>query len=189
VKPDLQQLHQRSLDEFDRYVREIKPDQWGDATPCSEWTVRDLVNHIVNEDKWTVPLMQGSTVEEVGDRLDGDLLGDDPHGAWEMAKKEASNAVQSEGALDKTVNVSWGQIPSTEYVFQLLTDHVIHAWDLARGIDADDALDPDLVETVYTLVLPHAKEWQGSGAFGTPVETPDNADTQTKLLALLGRKR
>jgi uncharacterized protein (TIGR03086 family) len=189
VKSDLQQLHQRSLEEFDRYMKAIKPDQWGNATPCSEWSVRDLVNHIVNEDKWTVPLMQGSTIEEVGDRFDGDLLGDDPLGVWEMSKKEASNAVQAEGALDRTVNVSWGQIPSTEYISQLFNDHVIHAWDLARGIGADDTLDEELVEVLYAGAKPREKEIATYGVFGTPVDVPEDADAQTKLLGIFGRKR
>ena len=186
---NLQQLHQRGLEEFDRYMKEIKPDQWGNQTPCTEWSVRDLVNHIVNEDKWTAPLMEGSTIEEVGDRFDGDLLGDDPQGAWEMAKKEASNAVQSEGALERTVNVSWGQIPSSEYITQLFNDHVLHAWDLAKGIGADDTLDPELVEVIYAGAAPRADEIQGYGVFGTRVEVPDDADTQTKLLGIFGRKR
>jgi len=189
VKGDLQQLHQRSLEEFDRRVKAIGPDQWGNATPCSEWSVRDLVNHIVNEDRWTVPLMQGATIEEVGTRFDGDLLGDDPQGAWELAKKEASNAVQSEGALERTVNVSWGQIPATEYVFQLFTDHVIHAWDLARGIGADDTLDTELVEACYAQIKPREKEFAGYGVYGTPVEVGEDADKQTELLAILGRER
>ena len=170
-------------------MREIKPDQWGNATPCSEWSVRDLVNHIVNEDKWTVPLMQGATIEEVGTRFDGDLLGDDPLGSWDVAKKEASSAVQEEGALDRTVNVSWGQISATEYVGQLFNDHVIHAWDLARGIGADDTLDQELVEVLYAASKPREKELESYGVFGTPVEVPDDADTQTKLLGLFGRKR
>ena len=186
---DLQQLHQRGLDEFDRYMKEIKADQWGNQTPCVEWSVRDLVNHIVNEDKWTVPLMEGATIEEVGDRFDGDLLGDDPQGVWGVAMKEASNAVQEEGALERTVNVSWGQIPSSEYVFQLFNDHVIHAWDLAKGIGADDNLDQELVEALYEVAKPRAEEFAGYGVFGTPVEVSDDADTQTKLLGIFGRKR
>jgi uncharacterized protein (TIGR03086 family) len=189
VSYDLQQLHQRSLEEFDRYVKAIERDQWGNATPCTEWSVRDLVNHIVNEDKWTVPLMEGSTIEAVGDRFDGDLLGDDPHRAWEVAKKEASNAVQSEGALERTVNVSWGQISGAEYISQLFNDHVIHAWDLARGIGADDALDTELVEILYAEAKPREKEFESYGVFGKPVDVPDDAETQTKLLALFGRKR
>ncbi|MGH2755899.1 MAG: TIGR03086 family metal-binding protein [Actinomycetota bacterium] len=186
---NLQQLHQRSLEEFDRRVKGIGSDQWGNATPCSEWSVRDLVNHIVNEDRWTVPLMQGATIEEVGDRFDGDLLGDDPKGSWELAKKEASNAVQAEGALDRIVNVSWGQIPATEYVGQLFTDHVIHSWDLARGIGADDTLDAELVEVCYSMVKPREKQIAGSGVFGTPIAVSEAADTQTKLLAIMGRER
>ena len=189
MSTDLQQLHQRSLEEFDRYVKAIKPDQWGNQTPCTEWSVRDLVNHLVNEDRWTVPLLAGSTIEEVGDKFDGDLLGDDPLGTWEIAKKEASNAVQSEGAMEKTVNVSWGQISGAEYIGQLFNDHVIHAWDLAKGIGADDTLDPELVEVLWSLTEPRKEELAGYGVFGTPVEVPDDADTQTKLLGIFGRKR
>ena len=43
-----------------------------------EWNVRELVNHVVGEDAWTVPLMRGATIAEVGDSLDGDLLGERP---------------------------------------------------------------------------------------------------------------
>ena len=40
--------------------------------------MRDLVNHVVGEDRWTVPLVEGRTIADVGSSLDGDLLGDDP---------------------------------------------------------------------------------------------------------------
>ena len=52
----------------------------GGATPCTEWDVRALVNHVLGEIRWAVPLFAGSTIAEVGDRFDGDLLGDDPVG-------------------------------------------------------------------------------------------------------------
>ena len=58
-------------------VQAIREDQWALPTPCTDWSVRDLVNHVVGEDAWTGPLVRGSTIEEVGDRFYGDLLGDE----------------------------------------------------------------------------------------------------------------
>ena len=75
---DIVSLFQRAVDEFDKRVQAVLEDQWDGGTPCTEWTVRDLVNHVVNEDRWVKPLIEGKTIDEVGSALDGDLLGDDP---------------------------------------------------------------------------------------------------------------
>ena len=77
---DVNTLYHRSVEFFADRVNAVKDDQWGDPTPCSEWTVRDLVNHMTYENLWTVPLMEGATIEEVGDRFEGDVLGEDPIG-------------------------------------------------------------------------------------------------------------
>ncbi len=182
------ELFNRSVDEFDRRVKLIQDDQWGLPTPCSEWNVRDLVNHLVYEDKWTTPMMQGKTVAEVGNAFDGDLLGDDPVGAWEAASAEAREAIGAPGALERTVHVSFGDISGDDYAHQLFTDHVIHAWDLARAIGDVDKLDPELVEVCYTQLKPIEEALKGSGAYGEQVEAPEGADTQTKLLAVVGRQ-
>ena len=186
---ELVDYHRRASEFFNSRVEAIKDDQWEAGTPCTEWSVRDLLNHIVNENLWTVPLLEGQTIEQVGNRFDGDVLGDDPKSAWARSTKEAQAAVQDEGALDRTVNVSWGQIPGHEYVGQLFLDHLIHGWDLSRGIGADDKLDPELVEAAYEIVKPQEEVWRASGAFGSSKpDVPAGADRQTELLAILGRK-
>src|SRR5829696_6235060 len=91
-------LHRRAVEEFDARVRAVGDDQWELPTPCSDWNVRQLVNHLVYENRWTVPLMGGSTIAEVGDRYEGDLLGDDPKGAWAESSAEAVAAVRADGA-------------------------------------------------------------------------------------------
>ena len=72
---------------------EVGADQWALDTPCTEWNVRTLVNHVTVEDLWVPPLLRGATIEEIGDRFDGDQLGDDPKAAWRTAHDEAVRAV------------------------------------------------------------------------------------------------
>ena len=178
----------RAVGEFDRRVRQIEDDQWDRPTPCSDWTVRDLVNHLVYEDRWAPPLLEGKTLEEVGDRFEGDLLGNAPKAAWEEASRGVLAAVRVDGVLERTVHLSYGTTPADEYLVELLNDHLIHAWDLARGIGADDELDPELVEMLYDQMEPREDRLKASGLFGEHVDAPPGADTQTKLLAIMGRR-
>src|SRR5206468_11675684 len=96
-------LFDRASNEFGEKVAAIKDDQWGDSTPCTEWDVRALVNHLVSENAWIPPILGGQTIDDVGDTLDGDLLGDDPKGTWQRRADEAAGAVAEEGALERTV--------------------------------------------------------------------------------------
>jgi uncharacterized protein (TIGR03086 family) len=186
---DLLEYQRRCADEFGRRVAAIRDDQWHDATPCSEWDVRMLVNHLVYEDRWAPHLTKGETVEEVGDRYDGDQLGDDPKGAWDDAIAGALAAFREPGVLERTVHLSFADVPGAEYLTQITGDHLIHAWDLARGIGADDALDPELVAWAWEMVQPQEPMLRASGMFGERVDVPADADTQTKLLAIVGRRR
>src|SRR6478752_6197269 len=119
----------RAADAFGARVHGVADDRWAASTPCSDWDVRALVNHLAYEMRWSVPLLAGRTVAEVGDRFDGDLLGDDPVGRWDSAAQEAVVAVDGEGAMDRTVHLSFGDFPGREYVMQLFADLVIHGWD------------------------------------------------------------
>jgi uncharacterized protein (TIGR03086 family) len=185
---DVVSLFRRVVDEFDKRVQATSEDQWGNDTPCSEWSVRDLVNHVVGEDMWVKPIIEGKTIEEVGGALDGDLLGDDPKRAWKEAAEESIAAASSEGALTTTCHVSSGDISGEKYLSEVLSDNVIHTWDLARGVGADDKLDPELVDFAYAYLAPQIEGWRKAGVIGPALEVPDDADPQTKLLAMAGRK-
>ena len=185
---DITELFNKSLDEFDKRVRQVADDQWELPTPCSEWNVRDLVNHIVYEDKWARPLFEGKKVEEVGNAFEGDLLGDDPVAAWDSASEEARASANDPGAMERTVHLSFGDFPGSEYAGQLYSDHLIHAWDLARAIGADEKLDNELVEECFARNKPLEEVLKASGAYGERIAPPADADTQTKLLAIMGRE-
>jgi uncharacterized protein (TIGR03086 family) len=186
---DLTEKFERAVARFGSLVHQVGDDQWSNGTPCTDWDVRQLVNHLTYEARWAPPLLEGRTIAEVGDRLEGDLLGDDPFASYDAAVAGAAAAVNAPGALDRTVHLSYGDTAAGDYLSQLAGDFVVHAWDLARGINADDRLDPDLVEWVDSVARPQADMLAASGLFGTPIDVPDDADAETKLLALFGRRR
>jgi uncharacterized protein (TIGR03086 family) len=180
---------ERATTHFSDLVQQIKDDQWSAATPCADWDVRALVNHLVYEARWVPPMLKGRTIEQVGDRFDGDLLGADPKTAYDDALGGARTAIKEPGAGEQTVHLSYGDTPAHEYLAQLTCDFVVHACALARGLGADDSLDPDMVQWVDEIARPQAAMLAASGLFDPPVDVPDDADAQTKLLALFGRKR
>ena len=182
------ELFERACQQFGGKVAAIKDDQWGDSTPCTDWDVRALVNHLAYENAWIPPLLGGRTIADVGDTLDGDLLGEDPKGAWQQRADEAAAAVAEDGVLDRMVRISRGLVLGGEYVFEVMADLVIHGWDLAQAIGLDTTIDPELLDVVYPYYEPLVALLKRTGAFGPVVEPPDGADRQTVLLAMLGRQ-
>jgi uncharacterized protein (TIGR03086 family) len=176
----------RASEGFVERARKIGPEQWSGPTPCTEWDVRTLVNHVAGEYLWVPEMLAGKTVADVGDRLDGDVLGDDPVQTLIHARDAALAAIDAPGALEATTHLSFGDVPAKAYVQQMAIDSVIHTWDLAHGIGADDALDPELVDLSYADLKGSAEDWRSAGVFG-PETAPSGATTQAKLLALTGR--
>ncbi len=185
---DVAEQFQKALSELARRVPVVGQGQWHDPTPCSEWDVHDLTNHVVNELRWVPPLLEGRTIEEVGDRFDGDLLGSDPVGAAQEAMREAADAATQPGALERVVHLSFGDTSGGEYLSQITSDVAIHSWDLARAVGADERLDADLVAFVHGYLGPQVELWRAAGAFAPPTEVADDADPQDKLLAMVGRQ-
>ena len=117
-------LHRRVVEQWAARVAAVKNDQWVGTTPCTEWSVRELVNHLVAEELWMVPLLRGATVQEVGSQSDGDVLGEDPLASARMGADEAivDTIVPGGGR----VQLSYGEEDTGEYVRQLCADHLIH---------------------------------------------------------------
>ncbi len=181
---DAATLHHRTVDYWEATVSGITPEQWGAPTPCADWTVRDLVNHVTGEELWTVPLMHGSTIAEVGSRFDGDVLGDDPIGTCHRAAAEAA-AAGDEIASGATVHLSYGDEDAAEYLHQLAADHLVHGWDLAVATGGNTRLDPELVRDVAQWFAEREAVYRDSGAIGPHVDA--TGDPQTDLLAAFGR--
>jgi len=184
---DIVKLHQRATTGFGERVHAIAEDQWTLPTPCARWDVRQLVNHVVGENRWAVPLLSGSTIAEVGSRLDGDLLGDDPVAAWDASAAEAATAVSRPGAMDDTAHLSFADLPGSEYTAQLFADALVHTWDLARAIGADERLDPELVGACAAWFGPNEDLYRSSGAIAPRPAVRGVSDGQAELLVAFGR--
>ncbi|WCN83074.1 TIGR03086 family metal-binding protein [Micromonospora sp. LH3U1] len=184
---DLLEAYRRSLAEFIDRVDQVEAGQWSDPTPCPDWDVRALVNHVVNEDRWSVPLLAGRTIDEVGDRLDGDLLGADPIAAAREAAAQAEIAATHPGTIDRTVHLSGGDAPAAEYLQQLLAEHLIHGWDVAVAIGAQPRLDPNAVHLAAQWFAGQMENYRRNKLVQTGVQVSDDVDEQDRLLAAFGR--
>ncbi|MEU1424904.1 TIGR03086 family metal-binding protein [Kitasatospora sp. NPDC005751] len=176
-----------ALAAFGERVRLVGPDRWDAPTPCTDWSVRDLVNHLTGEQLWVPELLMGSTVSEVGGRFDGDVLGADPAAAWTAAAEAARTAFEVPGATELTVHLSFGDASGQYYLDQLTADTVVHTWDLAEAIGRGTRLPDGLVEFALGELAGYG-DLSGSGVFDPPLPVPDGASPQTRLLALAGRR-
>ncbi|HJP65472.1 MAG TPA: TIGR03086 family metal-binding protein [Actinomycetota bacterium] len=185
---EVPQLFTRGAVRFSGLVGGIGEDRWTLPTPCEGWDVRTLVQHIVHELLWVPDLFAGKTIEEVGDRFEGEILGRDPVASYRRAMLDAVDAISEPDALERIVHLSYGDMPGGHYAFELSNDLWIHGWDLARAIGADDRIDDDVAATLYRFYEPLEPGLKASGMFGPRVDPPADADVQTKLLAVMGRR-
>ncbi len=175
-----------ALDEVDRHVQAIAPDQWSNPTPCTEWDLRALVDHLVYETLWVPDLVAGATLAEVGGRYEGDRLGGDPIGAWGAAKAAAGDGVRS-SPLGVPVHTSGGELTADEYLTQMLFDASIHGWDVAQSIGVEHSIPDDVARDLHEWFAPQAAGWVEAGILAPPVEVADDADAPIRLVALSGR--
>jgi uncharacterized protein (TIGR03086 family) len=174
---------------FSWRVHAVPEGGWRRPTPATGWSVRDVVNHVVSEHLWAPHLIRGETLDQVGDRYDGDVLGDNPVPAWDAAidaSLKAWAALDDADGETRPVHTSAGQIPATEYADQMLLDLVVHAWDMARGAGLDDRLDEACAGHLLRWARPRVADWASYGVFEPPVPI-DSDDPQDQLVALTGR--
>ncbi|MET8150286.1 TIGR03086 family metal-binding protein [Actinoplanes sp. NPDC049668] len=179
------ELYTRAVACFDAVLRAVPGDRWSAPTPCAGWDVRALVDHVVREDRWAAELLAGRTVADVGDRLDGDVLGADPVAAWGAASAAAVGAAAA--ANDEPVALSAGPTPVDEYLRQLAADHAVHAWDLATATGTNLRIEAGLRDAVTSWFAPVRRAYQDQGLVGPRIPLGEPAEAQARLLAMFGR--
>jgi uncharacterized protein (TIGR03086 family) len=180
---------------FTERVHAVSEDQWQLETPDTEWTVADLVAHLVDEHRWAAPLLHGLDLETAGQVVEGtrSLPVDGGVGAnlaeeWDEAAVLSADAFAADGALDRTVELSRGPTAVRDYIKEMTFDLVVHGWDLATAIGySGDPIPDEVVEDTYEAAKKFG-DLSSSGFFDPPVDVPDDAPTLDRLIGLTGRR-
>ena len=167
-----------------RLVEGITDEQWSQPTPCSEWDVRALVNHMAGTSKvLTASARREAPTSEPND----ENLGDDPVGSFTTAIAGAQAAWQTPGALDGEVNVPF-DMPAVAALGVNILDVGTHCWDLATATGQEHGLSAGAVAAIDAFNRQLVSdEVRSGGGFGEQLE-PQSADDLAEMLAFVGRR-
>ena len=166
------------VDGFAARLDAVTGAQWDVPSTCSEWNVRALVEHAIGAQQMVSSQLGGGV----------DTAGMDPKGAFAAVIAAAKAAYEVPGNLEKTVESPFGPVPAAQAMGLPTTDLLVHTWDLARSIGADEKLNEEAVATAFERLKPLDAMIRQPGVFGAKIEAPAGADLQTQFLCFLGRK-
>jgi uncharacterized protein (TIGR03086 family) len=183
-------LMREVIAEADKVVQGVRSDQLSAQSPCTEWTVRDVINHITGGSTMFAICVEDGAIadEQLGALMAGDNLGDDFVGAWSAAAARAIHAFESPGALDKIVTLPFGTMPASIALNIAVFDVLTHAADIATAT-GQTLQNADLIETAlgvgHEMITP---ELRMPGLFDVEQPAPPAATPAQRLLAFAGRK-
>jgi uncharacterized protein (TIGR03086 family) len=170
---------------FDGRVAPMSTADFAATSPCDGWNAGDVVDHVVANLHGLAAGVDGEDFfTGVARPVDADRTT-----AWTDARAAGEAAVTRALAHDVTALKLGEREVTTDYLVEaLMRDMVIHTWDLARSTGSDDSLPADLVAAATGAMEAVTEELRGPGMYGPVVTTDDDADAQTRLLALSGRQ-
>ncbi|HEY3144268.1 MAG TPA: TIGR03086 family metal-binding protein [Acidimicrobiales bacterium] len=180
---------QRACASTERFVDNIDADQLALPTPCTEWDVRALLNHVVG----TLALHTAVFADALADSgLDlstpPDLVGDDPAKSY-RATAEGFLAACSDGdAFVRSHLTPFGKLPGPMYAGFIVMDILVHGWDLARATGQDPTLEPELAETSLRFTLENINDGNRGPQIQPAVSVAVDASPTDRLVAYLGRQ-
>jgi len=178
--------YRRALVRTGRIVAAVRPEQLGLPTPCRDWDVRLLLNHIIGGNHMFAEVARGGTVDAAGEMEDHTRP--DP-GSNYLASAEAVFAAWAEpGAMERRCRMPFGEIPAPAAVSIHFLDVVVHGWDLARATGQEAVIDADLA--AEALDISHgflSPELRQLGAFGPEIPASTDDPLHDRLVAFMGR--
>lgn len=182
---DLLAVYRRAADLVVGVVERVHPDQFGGATPCTEWNVRTLINHVVAGNLFFVHLAIGSTPPDRG----VDYLGNDPLTVFRDSVHAMSAVCEADGFLDRVLAAPFGEVPGSRLVSMRCNELTVHGWDLAKATGQSTDLDREL--SAVCLASFRAWPWlpnRAGAPFDAEQPAPPGATPADHLAAFLGRK-
>jgi uncharacterized protein (TIGR03086 family) len=170
-----------------RVVSGVSPDQLDGPTPCTDWDVRALMNHLI---LWTsYSLERRAHGESVADELMSTDFAASPDFARRYREQldRALAAWADPAAWDRKLDVMGTPTDSADVAAMNLMDMVLHAWDLAVATGQPYTLPGAAAEAVAQAVEANAELFRRYDGFAAPVAAPDGASALDQALAASGR--
>ena len=175
MKPDLLDLYGRAS-EWTLSKVAGATERLNVPTPCDEWDVRTLMNHMLDTQHYFMGTGQGKEVA-LPSPAPPALLGADPVADFEQARDEMLRIYAEGGVIEKTG-------PSLGIAF---SDQLLHGWDLATATEQDATMPAGLPEAAFEMLHGRLTDEQRKGAFKPEIAVSPDASAQAKLLAYTGR--
>jgi uncharacterized protein (TIGR03086 family) len=147
------------------------------ATPCDDWKLRDLLNHMLDTQSYFVGAAKGEDVSPPGP-TPPDRLSDDPLADFDRGREELLEVYGQEGVVEKTG-------PALGIAF---ADQLLHGWDVARSTGQDTRMPDGLAQAAFDTIHGQFTEEQRKGVFKPELPVGDDATPQDRLLAYTGRE-
>jgi uncharacterized protein (TIGR03086 family) len=177
----------RAVQGFDARLALVEDVHWPRPTPCEAWDVRFLVAHVVGGNRFAAQVLDGASADAAMEHvLSQPQLGAEPRADFASSSAAQRERFRTDGALRRTVSHPVGDMSAAQFLDFRIFDIAVHAWDLARAIGADDALDPALAQAALDII----QSAGGQMGFGiTPSgQAAQDASAQERLLDLAGRR-
>src|SRR5947199_5622169 len=174
---DLVTTFERVLDTTNEVVDRVEPAQLGHPTPCTEWDVRAVINHITGGATMFAECVEQGSVPDsrLGELMGGDNLGDDFKANYRAASDRARATFSMPGVLDKMVKLPFGEMPAGVALNISIMDVMTHAVDIAKAtgqsIDDEDIL-PIALDIGRQLIT---DDFRAPGVFGAEQAVDPNA--------------
>jgi uncharacterized protein (TIGR03086 family) len=174
--------HQRAQDAFAGVLAGVHAEQLDAMTPCTEWKVRDLIEHVLGGNEMVSRRSGGD--EDPPARPD-DLVA--AHGATAAA---AQAVFAAPDGLSKRFTLPFGEVPGQQFIGMRTSDVLTHAWDLAVATGQSSDLDPELAtEQLAALRAFVGPQFRGPGRpFAEEQPCSPERPPADQLAAFLGRK-
>jgi uncharacterized protein (TIGR03086 family) len=175
--------------EATKVVRGVQPDQLELPTPCGDYDVKALINHVIriatlsNRAARKLPMPTDGSLDRDRDFMTGD---------WAATFEETVAALVA-GWADpaawegQTRMGSQLELPPVVAVGMMLSDLVIHGWELARATEQSYHCDDDVARLTYQFVAETAARARAYGVYGDEVEVPASAPVLDRVLGRSGR--
>ncbi|MEV1144552.1 TIGR03086 family metal-binding protein [Micromonospora sp. NPDC049799] len=175
----------KAIIETAKVVRGVEPDQFGAPTPCRDWDVRALTNHLLQ----VVHALQlaGRRLPVPGDLWDRALIDDGWAAHFDDAGSTAIAAWVEGDAWEGGVTLGDMRMPAPAVAAMLVSDLAIHGWDLARATGQTYRCDDDLAEVTYRFLADMGDQGRRMGIYAAPLPPVGDARTFEQALALSGR--